>query len=200
MALPCHMVRDVERIRACLPGTSGREAWGIDAGLEIKTNVAQFFPPWTVTRDIWHDALRPDVSGVAVDALLFHEAGSRLVHRYRVYKDPFPHPALRHRVIPRLLSCVCRAMAIARLTHLRISIPSSGAPPGQVPVECFPEAADSATLANIVELVPSCRHVCKYPYQGLIGDSRNCLYYCQPSCQTHHPNQHPWPAGPVVVS
>ena len=31
-------------------------------------------------------------------------------------------------------------MAIARLTHLRISIPSSGAPPGQVLVECFPEA------------------------------------------------------------
>ena len=30
-------------------------------------------------------------------------------------------------------------MAIARLTHLRISIPSSGAPPGQVPVECFLE-------------------------------------------------------------
>ena len=29
-------------------------------------------------------------------------------------------------------------MAIARLTHLRISIPSSGTPPGQVPAECFP--------------------------------------------------------------
>ena len=75
-----------------------------------------------------------------MDALLFHEAGRRLVHRYRVYQDPFPHPALRDGVIPLLLSCVCRAMAIARLTHLRISIPSSGAPPGQVPVECFPEA------------------------------------------------------------
>ena len=31
-------------------------------------------------------------------------------------------------------------MAIARLTHLRLSIPSSGAPPGQVPAECFPDA------------------------------------------------------------
>ena len=51
---------------------------------EIKTNVAQFFPPWTVTRDVWHDALRPDV-----------------------YKDPFPHRALRDGVIPRLLSSVC---------------------------------------------------------------------------------------------
>ena len=60
------------------------------------------------------------------------------MHRYRVYKDPFPHPALCDGVIPRLLSCVVRAMAIAWLTHLRISIPSSGAPPGQVPPECFP--------------------------------------------------------------
>ena len=99
-----------------------------------------------MTRDVWHAALRPDVSGVAVDALLFHEAGRRLVHRYRVYKDPFPHPALRDGVIPRLLSCVCRAMDIARLTHLRISIPSSGAPPGEVPVECFP--GETATVTQ----------------------------------------------------
>ena len=114
--------------------------------LEIKTNVAQFFPPWTVTRDVWHDALRPDVSGVAVDALLFHEAGSRLVHRYRVYKDPFPHPALCDGVVPRLLSSVCRAMAIARLTHLRLaSIPLSGAPPGKVPESCYPEAESDVT-------------------------------------------------------
>ena len=32
-------------------------------------------------------------------------------------------------------------MAIAQLTHLRISIPASGAPPGQVPADCFPGAA-----------------------------------------------------------
>ena len=101
-----------------------------------------------MTRDVWHDALRPDVSGVAVDALLFHEAGSRLVHRYRVYKDPFPHPALRNGVIPRLLSCVGRAMAITRLTHLRILIPSSGAPVEQVPMECFPQATAPVSQAR----------------------------------------------------
>ena len=121
--------------RACLEHLAEKHG---GSTLEITTNVAQFFPPWTVTRDIWHAAFRPDMSGVAVDALLFHEAGRRLVHCYRVYKDPFPHPALQEGVIPRLLSCVCRAMAIARLTHLKISIPSSGAPPGQVPAECFP--------------------------------------------------------------
>ena len=57
-------------------------------------NVAKFFPPWTVTRSVWFHALRPDVSGIAVDALLFNEAGRRLAHRYRIYRDPFPHPAL----------------------------------------------------------------------------------------------------------
>ena len=38
-------------------------------------------------------------------------------------------------VHPRLLSFVGRAMAIAQLTQLLISVPASGAPPGQVPEE-----------------------------------------------------------------
>ena len=137
VALPCHMVCVMEGVgRACLENLAEKHG---GSTLDITTNVAKFPPPpWTVTRDIWHAALRLDVSGVAMDALLFHEAGRQLVHRYRVYKDPFPHPALRDAVIPRLLSCVCRAMAIARLSHLRISIPSSGAAPDQVPAECFP--------------------------------------------------------------
>ena len=121
--------------RACLEHLAEKHG---GSTLGVTTNIAKSFPPWTVTRDVWHAALRRDVSGVAVDPLLFHEARRRLVHRYRAYKDPFPHPALRDGVIPRLLSCVCRAMAIARLTHLKISIPSSGAPPGQVSAECFP--------------------------------------------------------------
>ena len=105
-------------------------------------------PPLTVSRHVWQTALRPDVSGVAVDARLFHEAGCRLVHRYRVHRDPFPHPALREGVIPRLLSCVCRAMAIARLTYLQISIPASGAPPGHVPADCFPGGRSSEKQAG----------------------------------------------------
>ena len=125
-------------VRACQEHLS--EKHGGSSLINLK-NVAKFFPPWTVSRHVWHTALRPDVSGVAVDARLFHEAGCRLVHRYRVYKDPFPHPALRDGVIPRLLSCVGRGMAIARLTHLRISIPASGGPPGQVPADCFPGGA-----------------------------------------------------------
>ena len=91
-------------------------------------NLGKFFPPWTVSwtvsRDIWLTAIRPDVSGIAVDVRLFHEAGCHLVHKYRVYKDPFPHQALRGgggevggQVINRLLALVGRAMAIAQLTH-----------------------------------------------------------------------------------
>ena len=34
--------------------------------LGATTNVAKRFPPWTVTRDVWHAALRPDVSGQGV--------------------------------------------------------------------------------------------------------------------------------------
>ena len=130
---------------------SGRACLGEKHGgstLEVTTNVARFFLPWTVTRDVWLAALHPEVSGVAVDALLFHEAGRRLVHTYCVYKDPFPHPALRGDVVPRLLSCVIRAMVIARLTHLRISIPSTGAPPGQVPPECFPGSTAPVQLSR----------------------------------------------------
>ena len=125
-------------VRACLEHLT--EKHGGSTFFALK-NVAKLFPPWTVTRSVWLNALQPDVSGVAVDALLFHEAGRRLVHQNRIYRDPFPHPALRDGVISCLLSCVCRAMVIAQLTHLRISIPSSGAPPGQVPANCFPGGA-----------------------------------------------------------
>ena len=101
-------------------------------------NLGKFFPPWTVSRDSWQTALRPDVSGIAVDVRLFHEAGCRMVHKYRVYKDPFPHPALRGGVLSKLLSLAGRAMVIAQLTHLHISISASESPPGEVLKECFP--------------------------------------------------------------
>ena len=33
------------------------------------------FPAWTVTRDFWERALKPEISGIAVDIHLFHESG-----------------------------------------------------------------------------------------------------------------------------
>ena len=68
-----------------------------------------------------------------------------MVHKYR---DPFPHPALRgggggwgRGVINKLLSLVGRAMTIAQLTHLHISVPASGSSPRAVPEECFPSVS-----------------------------------------------------------
>ena len=104
--------------------------------------VSKSFPAWTVTRDFWNRALQPEISGIAVDIRLFHESGRRLIHKYRVYQDPLPHPALREGRITKLISLVNRAMVIAQLTHLRIAIPSSGNPPGEVPSDCFPRIND----------------------------------------------------------
>ena len=100
--------------------------------------VSKSFPAWTVTRDFWEQALKPEISGIAVDIQLFQESGRRLVHKYRVYLDPLPHPALREGRITKLISLVNRAMAIAQLTQLRIAVPSSGNTPGEVPIDCFP--------------------------------------------------------------
>ena len=51
-------------------------------------------------------------------------------------------------MIPRLLSFIGRAMAIAHLTKLRISIPASGAPPGLVPDDCYPGGVPSQDLPS----------------------------------------------------
>ena len=61
-----------------------------------------------------------------------------------MYRDPLPHPALREGRITKLLSFVNRAMVIAQLTHLRIAIPSSGNPPGEVPSDCFPTTTETS--------------------------------------------------------
>ena len=104
--------------------------------------VSKSFPAWTVPRDFWTKALRPDISGIAVDVMLFHQSGRKLVHTYRVYQDPFPHQDLREGRISKLISVANRAMVIAKLTKLRIAIPASGYIPGEVPSFCFPETTD----------------------------------------------------------
>ena len=38
--------------------------------------VSKSFPAWTVTREFWEQALKPEISGIAVDVRLFHESGS----------------------------------------------------------------------------------------------------------------------------
>ena len=101
--------------------------------------VSKIMPAWTVPRDFWAKALRPEISGIAVDVMLFHESGRKLVHKYRVYRDPLPHPALREGQISKLISLANRAMVIAQLTQLRMAILASGHAPGEVPLDCFPK-------------------------------------------------------------
>ena len=46
-------------------------------------NLGKWFPPWTVSWEMWHEALLPQVSGVSTDILLFSERGIPLAHHYQ---------------------------------------------------------------------------------------------------------------------
>ena len=58
-------------------------------------NLARWFPPWTVTREQWHNMSRPSVSGIAIDTFLFSRIGMSLFHQYRVFDRFGSHPAFR---------------------------------------------------------------------------------------------------------
>ena len=60
-------------------------------------NLGNFFSPHGLSPVT--SGLRPGVSAMAVDVTLFHDSGCRLVHKYRIYRDPIPHPALREVVV-----------------------------------------------------------------------------------------------------
>ena len=67
-----------------------------NVGDSVKTvSLGKWFPPWTVTRAVWHTALKPNVSGISTDAALFSEHGALLVHQYRVFGDCAVHASLR---------------------------------------------------------------------------------------------------------
>ena len=87
------------------------------AQLMAMKTLGKFVPPWTVSREFWQAALRPDMSGVETDVRLFHESGCRFVHRYRIYKDPMPHVSLQGKVVANLIMFVHRAT-----THLHLAI------------------------------------------------------------------------------
>ena len=57
-------------------------------------NLAKWFPPWTVSREMWREALLPQVSGVSTDILLFSERGAPLIHHYRVFGGGSAHVSL----------------------------------------------------------------------------------------------------------
>ena len=65
-------------------------------------NLARWFPPWTVTREQWHNMSRPSVSGIAIDTFLFSRIGTPLFHRYRVFDRLGSHPAFHKPYMPKL--------------------------------------------------------------------------------------------------
>ena len=66
------------------------------------SNLARWFPPWTVSRDRWCAAMSSTVSRVATDALLFSRTGVPLVHPYGVFSRAGTHVAFRGTYMARL--------------------------------------------------------------------------------------------------
>ena len=77
-------------------------------------NLGCWFPPWTVTRAVWHKALKRHISGVSTYVLLFSESGSLLVHHYRVFGRSAAHTSLRGKYMAKLQSFIVGAEAEAR--------------------------------------------------------------------------------------
>ena len=59
-------------------------------------NLARWFPPWTATRDQWTSMMRPTVSGIAVDTLLFSRIGVPFTGiRFLIGMVRMPHSVVR---------------------------------------------------------------------------------------------------------
>ena len=67
-----------------------------------KVSLETFFPPWTVTRQVYTDSLTSRHSGISNDVLLFSDIGLSLVHHYRVHKRGLPHVAFRRNNLSQL--------------------------------------------------------------------------------------------------
>ena len=72
-------------------------------------NLGHWFPPWTMTRAVWHKALKPIVSGVSTDVMLFSEHGSPLIYHYQVLGRSEAHTSLRGTFVTKLRVFTVRA-------------------------------------------------------------------------------------------
>ena len=95
--------------------------------LDIKSaSLEKFFPPWTVRRWTWTDALNSCHSGVSTDVFLFSEINLSLAHHYRVYKRGLPHLEFRKDYLACLRVFVLQRMASAQCDMASPVPPSSG--------------------------------------------------------------------------
>ena len=67
-----------------------------------KVSLEKFFPPWTVTCQVYTDSLTSRHPGISNDVLLFSDTGLSLVHHYRVHKRGLPHVAFRRNYLSQL--------------------------------------------------------------------------------------------------
>ena len=108
VTLPSFVVHRVE-------GLYGSPAKAHAVPAEVRnSNMGQWFPPWTVRREVWTDALKPCNSGISTDLLLFSELGHALAHHYRVFQRGAAHVSLRRDYLTRLRVFVSQATAMSQ--------------------------------------------------------------------------------------
>ena len=70
---------------------------------EVKSaSFEKFIPPWTVSRNVWTEALSAQYSGISTDVLLFSDIHLSLVHHYGVHRRGLPHIAFRRKYLSQL--------------------------------------------------------------------------------------------------
>ena len=112
MALPGVVVH---RVEGHATGLYGPRPWAHDVPSDIKSaSLDRFFPPCTVWRQIWADALKPCHSGVSIDILLFSEMNLSLVHHYRVFRRGLPHYAFHKDYLSWLRVLLSQVSAMAQ--------------------------------------------------------------------------------------
>ena len=137
-------------------------------------NLGRWFPLWTVTRAAWHKALKPQVSGVSTDVVLFSENGLSLIHHYRVFGRSAAHASLRGTFMTKLRVFTVRAVDDAKWKAGRV--------PNQAPR--LPLSSDSpAPLYNSIrprgsdDDSPACKvHRAMSPVISV--DKNHVIKYC----------------------
>ena len=89
-------------------------------------SLEKFFPPWTVRRQTWTDALKSCHSGVSTDVFLFSDINLSMAHHYRVYKRGSPHLAFRKDYLACLRVFVLQRTASTQCDMASPVPPSSG--------------------------------------------------------------------------
>ena len=96
-----------------------------------RVSLEMFFPPWTVTRQLYEKSLSAQYSGISNDILLFSELGLSLVHHYREHILGRPHAMFRGKYLAQ----------IRALLPVKTITPTAGGPSGTA---CPPVASTTS--------------------------------------------------------